>query len=66
MRDDSFNQMNLFNFNREYKKVDKTIRLIEFFSGIGSQARALQILGVPFEPTMSPKAKFGRAHLQGF
>ena len=49
MRDDSFNQMNLFNFNREYKKITKPVRLIEFFSGLGAQARGLQILGVPFE-----------------
>lgn len=49
MRDDSFNQMNLFNFNREYKKINKPVRLIEFFSGLGAQARGLQILGVPFE-----------------
>lgn len=49
MRDDSFNQMNLFNFNREYKKINKPVRLIEFFSGLGAQARGLQILGVSFE-----------------
>ena len=49
MRDNDFMQMNLFNFNREYKKINKTVRLIEFFSGLGAQARALQILGIPFE-----------------
>lgn len=49
MREDSFTQMNLFNFNREYKKINKTIRLIELFSGLGSQAKALEILGVKFE-----------------
>lgn len=49
MRDDNFSQMNLFNFNREYKIINKPVRLIEFFSGIGAQAKALEILGVPFE-----------------
>ena len=49
MRDNDFLQMNLFNFNREYKKINKTVRLIELFSGIGSQARAFEILGVQFE-----------------
>lgn len=41
--------MNLFNFDKEYKKIRKQIRLIEFFAGIGAQAKALEILGVPFE-----------------
>ena len=49
MRDNDFMQMNLFNFNREYKKINKTVRLIEFFSGLGAQARGLEILGIPFE-----------------
>ena len=30
-------------------KIDKPIRLIEFFAGYGSQALALKYLGVPFE-----------------
>lgn len=30
-------------------KIDKPIRLIELFAGIGAQARALEKLGVPFE-----------------
>lgn len=30
-------------------KIDKPIRLIELFAGIGSQATALKRLGVPFE-----------------
>lgn len=42
-------QLNLFNFNRPYFKIDKPIRLIELFSGIGSQHRALEMLKVPFE-----------------
>ena len=42
-------QLNLFNFGKENFVIDKPIRLIELFSGIGSQAKALEILGVPFE-----------------
>lgn len=42
-------QLNLFNFDREYKKISKPIRLIELFAGIGSQHKALSALGVPFE-----------------
>ena len=42
-------QLNLFNFNKERKVITKPIRLIELFSGIGAQAKALEILGVPFE-----------------
>ena len=30
-------------------QIKKPIRLIELFSGIGAQAKALEILGVPFE-----------------
>lgn len=30
-------------------KIDKPVRLIELFAGIGSQAKALQNLGVDFE-----------------
>lgn len=30
-------------------KITKPIRLIELFAGIGSQAKALENLGVPFE-----------------
>ena len=30
-------------------KIDKPVRLIELFAGIGSQAKALKNLGVPFE-----------------
>ena len=42
-------QLNLFNEGKEYFKITKPIRLIELFSGIGAQAKALEILGVPFE-----------------
>ena len=46
---DNVQQLNLFNFGKEHKKITKPIRLIELFSGIGAQAKALEILGVPFE-----------------
>ena len=42
-------QMNLFNEGKDYFKITKPIRLIELFSGIGAQAKALEKLGVPFE-----------------
>ena len=46
---DNVQQLNLFNFDKEKKIITKPIRLIELFSGIGAQAKALEILGVPFE-----------------
>ena len=46
---EQYQQMNLFNFGKDYFKIHKPIRLIELFSGIGAQAKALEILGVPFE-----------------
>jgi len=42
-------QFNLFNFDKEHYKITKPIRLIELFAGIGAQAKALEVLGVPFE-----------------
>ena len=48
MADNSY-QLDLFNSARPYFKIDKPIRLIELFAGIGAQAKALEILGVPFE-----------------
>lgn len=42
-------QLNLFNFDKDYFKIDKPIRLIELFAGIGAQAKSLEVLGVPFE-----------------
>lgn len=42
-------QLNLFNFDKEKKLINKPIRLIELFSGIGSQSKSLEVLGVPFE-----------------
>lgn len=44
-----FEQLNLFTYNLPYYKIDKPIRLIELFSGIGSQAMALKRLGADFE-----------------
>lgn len=46
---DNAYQLNLFNFDKEKKIITKPIRLIELFSGIGSQAKSLEVLGVPFE-----------------
>ena len=41
-------QLSLFDGSKEFK-IDKPIRLIELFAGIGSQAKALKNLGVDFE-----------------
>ena len=45
----SVEQMDLFSFTTPKFKIDKPIRLIELFAGIGSQAQALKNLGIPFE-----------------
>ena len=42
-------QMDLFSFTTPKFKIDKPIRLIELFAGIGSQAQALKNLGANFE-----------------
>ena len=42
-------QLNLFSWLEGNYKIEKPIRLIEFFAGIGSQAKALEVLGIPFE-----------------
>lgn len=42
-------QLNLFNYGLERKQITKKTRLIELFSGIGAQAKALEIMGVDFE-----------------
>ena len=42
-------QLDLFSFNTPKFKINKPIRLIELFAGIGSQAAALRNLGVQFE-----------------
>lgn len=44
-----YEQMTIFEQLYETYHIDKPIRLIEFFSGIGAQAKALEKLGVPFE-----------------
>lgn len=41
-------QISLFDGTQQFK-IDKPIRLIELFAGIGSQAKALKNLGVDFE-----------------
>ena len=43
------NQMSIFEVLYPTYKITKPIRLIEMFSGYGSQALALKYLGVPFE-----------------
>lgn len=42
-------EFDLFSFSTPRFKIDKPIRLIELFAGIGSQAKALKNLGVKFE-----------------
>ena len=42
-------QISLFDFTHEVFKIDKPIRLIELFAGVGSQAMALRDLGADFE-----------------
>lgn len=42
-------QMSLFDFTHKEFKIDKPIRLIELFAGVGSQAMALRDLGADFE-----------------
>lgn len=49
MEEEKYKQLNLFNFGKEYKKIKKPIRLIEFFAGIGAQAKSLDILGIKYE-----------------
>ncbi len=42
-------QQSIFEYLYEPFKIDKKIRLIELFAGIGAQAKALENLGVDFE-----------------
>lgn len=42
-------ELTFFNYNKVPLKIDKPIRLIELFAGIGSQAKALERLGADFE-----------------
>ena len=41
--------LSTFDFDKKPLKIDKPIRLIELFAGIGSQAKALKMLGADFE-----------------
>jgi len=41
--------MHLFDYIRKPFKIDRPIRLIELFGGIGSQAMALRNIGADFE-----------------
>lgn len=42
-------QLSIFDLTMPYISVDKPIRLLEMFAGLGSQAMALRDLGVNFE-----------------
>lgn len=42
-------ELNFFNYDKKPLKIDKPVRLIELFAGIGSQAKALERLGADFE-----------------
>ena len=42
-------QMSIFDFTHDVFKIDKPIRLIELFAGVGSQAMAMRDLGADFE-----------------
>ena len=42
-------QLSIFDIEQDVFKIDKPIRLIELFSGVGSQAMAMRDLGVDFE-----------------
>ena len=46
---EDFFQFSVFDTTKQPFKIDKPIRLIELFAGIGSQAKALERLGVDFE-----------------
>ena len=46
-------QLSIFDLTMPYISVDKSIRLIELFSGVGSQAMALRDLGANFEHYLS-------------
>lgn len=42
-------QISIFDFTHERYLINKPIRLIELFAGVGSQAMALKTLGADFE-----------------
>ena len=45
----NYQQINIFTEQNPLFKIDRPIRLIETFAGIGSQAKALDILGLKYE-----------------
>lgn len=49
MSNSLYEQIDLFSFTKEKYVIDKPVLLIEFFGGIGSQAKALEVLGIPFK-----------------
>ena len=42
-------EFDLFSFTTPKFKINKPVRLIELFAGIGAQAKALERLNIPFE-----------------
>lgn len=44
-----YDQINLFDLTRQTFRINKPIRLVELFAGVGSQAMALRDLGADFE-----------------
>lgn len=44
-----YEQLDIFDMTRPAFQIDKPIRLVELFAGVGSQAMALRDLGVKFE-----------------
>lgn len=42
-------QTSIFDLMHPEFQIDKPIRLIELFGGIGAQSRALELIGKPFE-----------------
>lgn len=48
---ENIQQLNLFNFDTDKTKfvIDRPVRLIEMFSGIGAISRGLEIAGIKFE-----------------
>jgi site-specific DNA-cytosine methylase len=45
----NFDQISIFDIGKAPLKIDKPVRLIELFAGIGSQAKALERIGVDFD-----------------
>ncbi len=44
-----YQQLDIFDITRQAFQIDKPIRLIELFAGVGSQAMALRDFGADFE-----------------